>query len=424
MTEENANPEGSSKKEDLKGKSAIQTIVNEIIAQEREEWMKGMTSDLGALLKPERGKVPEIHNEKGEQVLRLASPTEHLYRKLSAEEREWRNPESDHYMAEELRALATGDRARLMAAQSALAAIFGRASIVEGVAGASGAISTGTGGSLISRPLEQVVLIAKDKVSKMPRFATSFTMTKQTHNVPTAAAMTTYQTSEAGTTTQGEPTISNVQLTAVKTGARGVVSLEQLADEDYNVVTILAARAGMAIGAAQEAQFWRTGNGTAPNISAFAAGTAYSETTSGALDFTSVSDCYYTCPQVYRQNGAWYSAANVLGLMNNVRDGNGRPFYQGLGDAPRPLTDDVGAVGTLMGRPVYEVDATAGTIHFGDMAALYIVGTRAGITARMSEHAQFAAGLVEFIWEQRYDGNNVDTAAVQTITGITSANSL
>jgi HK97 family phage major capsid protein len=425
MTDTAATPEATPEGGKLKDRSAIQTIVNEIVAQEKQEWMEGMTSDLGALLKPDRGKVPEIQNRNGEPVIRLVSPTEHLYDRMTPEERKWRDPESDHHMAEELRALATGDRARLFAAHSALAAKFGRTNTLEGTPGASGALATGTGGSLISRPLEAVVLIARDKVSKMPRFASSFTMTKQTHTVPTAGSMTTYQTSEGGTTTQGEPEYSAVQLSAVKTGARGVVSLEQLEDSDVNVVTVMTTRAGMAIGAAQEAQYWRTGDGTAPNISAFAAGTTYTPSaTATALDFTSVSDAYYTLPQVYRENSAWYAASNVLGLMNIVRDGNGRAFYQGLGDGPRPLTDDSTAVGTLMGRPVYEVDATAGTIHFGDLSQLYIIGSRAGITARMSEHAQFAAGLVEFIWEQRYDGNNVDTSACQTITGITSANSL
>jgi HK97 family phage major capsid protein len=269
------------------------------------------------------------------------------------------------------------------------------------------------------------VLIARDKVAKMLRFAAGFTMTKQTHTVPTATTMTTYQVAEGGTTTQGEPTYAGVQLSAVKTAARGVVSLEMLADADINIVGGMTTLAGRALGAAQEAQFWRTGDGTAPNISAFAAGTTYTPAaTATTLDFTSVVDMYYTCPQVYRDMAAWYSEASVLQAMVGVRDGNGRAFYQGLTERPGPLSDDPTAVGTIMGKPVYEVDATAGTIHFGDMGACYMVGQRQGILARTSEHAQFAAGLVEFIWEQRYDGNNVDTSACQTATGITAANSL
>ena len=133
---------------------------------------------------------------------------------------------------------------------------------------------------------------------------------------------------------------------------------------------------------------------------------------------------YHTLPQVYRAGAAWFAESSVLQAMSGVRDGNGRPFYQGLGDAPRAITDDAGAQGTLLGKPVYEVDATAGTIHFADLGALYIVGTRKGITLRVSEHVGFTAGQIHWIWEQRFDGNNVDTSAGQTCTGITAANSL
>jgi HK97 family phage major capsid protein len=343
---------------------------------------------------------------------------------MPAKIREIRNPDSDHWMAEEIRGIASSDRSRIFQARANLDNMFGRATTTEGTAAASGAYSTGTGGTLISRPMEALVLIARDKVSKMPRFASSLTMTKQTHSVPTAAAMTAYQTAEGGTTTQGEPTYDAVQLTAVKGAARGIVTLEMLDDADVNLVGTMTTRAGMSLGALQEAQFWRTG-GTAPNISAFAAGTSYTPAaTATALDFTSVVDMYYTLSEPYVDAAAWYAEKSVLQLMMLVRDGNGRAFYQGLTERPAPLDDHPGAVGTILGHPVYRVDATAGTIHFGDMNALYLIGQRQGITARMSEHVGFATGTVQFIWEQRYDGQNVDTAAVQTATGITAANSL
>jgi HK97 family phage major capsid protein len=418
-------PEVTDEEKEKRRKAGIKALFAEVLESREEQWTAKLAEQIAELKKPDRSSLPE-HYEKPKEhrgTITLSNPWDSVYRHMDEKVRAIRNPDTDHWMAEEFRGIAYNDRARVFQAQAELFGLF-RANTVEGVAGDSGAYSTGTGGTLVSRPVEELVLIARDKVSKMPRFASAMTMTKQTHSVPTGNAMTTYQTSEAGTTTQGEPTYAAVQLTAVKTGARGVLSLEMLEDADANVVSFMTTRAGMAIGAAQEAQFWRTGNGTAPNISAFAAGTAFAETTSGTLDMSSVIVCYHTCPQVYRQNGAWYAASNVLQEMSKVKDGNGRPMYQGMVDAPRTLGDDSGAMGTLMGKPVYEVDATAGTIHFGDMRALYLVGTRKGITARMSEHAQFAAGLVEFIWEQRYDGINVDTAAVQTITGITAANSL
>jgi HK97 family phage major capsid protein len=419
-------PEPTAEELGRRERSAIAAEVAGLLEEREQAWQERQVLELQELRKPDRSKVPDLYEtpKPHSEVVKLRSPNEYLYARMPEEVRAIRNPDSDHWMAEEFRGFGQRNQARIFQAQCELATMFGRASTLEGAAGASGALSAGTGGPLISRPIEQLVLIARDKVAKMLRFAAGFTMTKQTHTVPTANAMTTYQVAEGGTTTQGEPTYAGVQLSAVKTAARGVVSLEMLADADINIVGGMTTLAGRALGAAQEAQFWRTGDGTAPNISAFAAGTAFAEATSAELKFTDVVNMYYTCPQVYRDMAAWYAEASVLQAMVGVRDGNGRAFYQGLTERPGPLSDDPTAVGTILGKPVYEVDATAGTIHFGDMNACYLVGQRQGIMARTSEHAQFAAGLVEFIWEQRYDGNNVDTSAVQSCTGITSANSL
>ena len=404
--------------------SAIQTIVSSIVAEQRQSWMSEMKAELDALREPIRTNVPELVNREGETVHRLTSPTEYMYSRMTEAERQWRNPDSDHHMAEWLRGCAGKDNARMFQANVALEAMYGRATTEEGVAAASGGLSTGTGGSLIPRPLEAVILIARDRVAKMRRFAGGFTMTAQTHTVPTAKSMTAHMTLEGVATTQGEPTYASIQLTARKNSARGIVTNEVLADAAVNVVNVMSTRAGSALGAVEEAQMWRIGEGTAPNITAFMAGVALAETTSGILDFTTVIAAYYAVPQQYRDNARWFAASDVLQLMALVRDGNGRSFYPGLLEPSLPLGDDGTAFQTILGKPVHEVDATPGTIHFADASALYLVGSRAGITARTSEHVGFTTGTVQFIWEERFDGTNVDTSAGQTITGITSANSL
>lgn len=349
-------------------------------------------------------------------------PTDPLYRRMPEEVREYRNADTDYWMAQWIRGDSAKDPAVKALAAAKLDDVFGRADTLEGAAGADGAISDGTGGALLPRPLEAVVLIARDRVSKMRRFAMPVQMTRQTHTVPTIGAFTAYATAEAATATQGEGTIAEVQLTANKWQVKAIASREILEDTPYNLVSIYSQKAGSALGAFEEAQFWRTGNGTAPNASAFAAGTAYAETTSGALGFVDVSTMYYNVGQQYRGAGAWFADSDVLGMLHRVVDAvNGRPFYQGLMDGPRALTDDPDAVGTLLGKPVYEVDTTAGTIHFGDVSALYAVGSRAGIRSRTSEHALFTSDKVVWLWDERADGINVDTVAVQTATGITSA---
>lgn len=418
-------PEVTPKEEEQRRRDSIKSTVLAIVQAEEQRWTEEMAAELAKMKLPDRAKVPEGYKDPAPHrgTVQLQSPTLGIYRRMPKEVRQIRNPDSDHWMAEELRGIATNDRARVFQAKAAIDALFARADTAEGTPAASGAYSTGTGGTLISRPMEQLVLIAKEKVSKMPRFAAAMTMTKQTHSIPTGAAMTAYQTLEGGTTTQGEPTYDAVQLSAVKGAARGIITMEMIDDADANLISFMTERAGRSLGALQEAQFWRTG-GTAPNISAIAAGTAYAETTSGTLDYASVIGMYYTLEEAYLEGAAWYAEKSVLQALAGVRDGNGRAFYQGLNERPIPIDDTPSAVGTIMGHPVHRVDATAGTIHFGDMNALYIVGTRQGIRARMSEHVGFATGTVQFIWEQRYDGNNIDAVAVQTATGITAANSL
>lgn len=419
-------PEVSDEEKKRRQKSGILATVQSLIEAREQAWTEEMAGVLEEAKKPVRDSVPERYgNAEHRGVTKLTSPTEAIYRGMPEEVRAIRNPDSDHWMAEEIRAIAYNDRARLFQAKAKLGAMFERATTTEGLAaGTTGAFSTGTGGTLISRPVEQLVLIAKEKVSKMPRFASGITMTKQQHTIPTGAAMTAYQTLEGGTTTQGEPTYAGCALRAVKGAARGIVTLEMLDDADANIVSFMTTRAGMALGALQELQFWQTGNGTEPNISAFAAGTAATTTTAAALDYTSVLSTYYALSEAYLESAAWYAEKSVLQAMAMVRDGNGRAFYQGLTERPGAIDDTTRAVGTILGHPVYRVAATAGTIHFGDMNALYLVGFRQGLRARMSEHVGFATGTVQFVWEQRYDGNNVDVAAVLSITGITSANSL
>jgi HK97 family phage major capsid protein len=302
-----------------------------------------------------------------------------------------------------------------------------RATTAEGTAGASGALSTGTGGALLPRPLEQVVLISRDRVAKMRKLASSFTMTAQTHTIPTAAAMTGYMTLEGGTTTQGEPTVASVQLTARKGQVMAILTEEMLDDAAINVVNMYATRAGLALGTLEDNQFFKDGSGTAPNVSAYLQGTAFDESvggTSGMLSYTNVVGMFFALPQAYRAQGKWLIGDDVLILLSALKDGNGRPFYNNMLDAPRAISDDGGSQGTILGRPVFSVPFTAGTIWFGDPSAAYMVGSRQGLQSAVDRSVGFVAGNVYFKISQRFDGHNVDLVAGRNCTGITSVNTL
>jgi HK97 family phage major capsid protein len=255
----------------------------------------------------------------------------------------------------------------------------------------------------------------------MRRWATQINMTNQVHTIPTAKSMTAYMTAEGATSTDGNPTIASVGLNAQKAQVTAIASNEMLADSAVNLINMWATRGGMALGALEDEQFFQTGDGTPPNISAFLAGVTYAETTSAALGFVDVNAIYYTLPQVYRQNAVWLVSADVLQMLTilpNVTAGH--QFYVGMTEMPGPITDDPTAEGTLFRRPVYEVNSTPGTIWFGDPSAAYVIGTRAGLQSHVSDQVLFNTDQVMWKLTSRFDGNNLDTSAGQNCTGITS----
>lgn len=408
----------SDKEKKKRKESGVWSLVANIVNEQKKEWQDEIKRELEGFRAP----VPDGDKlEVPDGTIRLIAPTDRIYSRMSDEEREWRNPDSDHYMAEFLRGQAWRNYGQMMTAQEKLDGMFGRTALAEGAgAPSTGAFAAGSG-EFLPRPLENVVLIARDKVAKMRRWATQINMTNQVHTIPTAAAMTAYMTAEGATSTDGNPTIASVGINAQKGQVTALASNEMLADSAVNLINMWATRGGAALGALEDLQFFQTGDGTPPNISAFLAGTAYSETTANALGFVDVNAIYYTLPQVYRSNAVWLIAPNVLQLLSVLQNAtSGTQFYLGLTEKPGPITDDPTAEGTLFRRPVYEVPFTPGTIWFGDPSAAFVIGTRAGLQSQVSDQVKFATDQVMWKLTQRFDGNNLDTSAGQNCTGITS----
>lgn len=407
--------------------SSLAVLVEELRQSERKKYEAEMASQLAKLLQPNEDERPNIDLRAPHAygtALRTYSPTASRYRHMSEEEREWRNPDSDHYMAEWIRGLAYRDQTRMIVAAAKLDEMFpnARADLTEGTQAASGAFSTGTGGTLLPRPLEAVVEIARDRVSKARRLVNILEMTSYTHNIPTAAAMTAAMVGESTTVAQGEPTISQVQLTAYKCQAKAIANRELLADAPINLVSLIARRAGGAIGVIEDNEVFKDGTGTKPHITKIT-GTSYSITT-GIFRYTDAVAVFFGVPQEYLDNSVWLVASNVLQLLSNVRDGQGRPLYHGLLDAPAVTDDSPGQVGVIFNRPVYRVALTAGDLWFGDPRAQYTLGSRQGIEMRMSEHVNFHLDQVMWLVDERIAGNNVDSSASQMVTGITSCTSV
>jgi Predicted phage phi-C31 gp36 major capsid-like protein len=419
-----ASGELSPEEQALQEESAAKAAITNLKRHVKEENEREFVALVNELMKPDRSEIPEIYRNPAEHrgTVALRSPTHPLYRRLSEEEREWRNPESDHWMAEWLRGQATRDHGRMLLANEKLTGLFGRATAEEGTEGAAGAESTGTVGPLIPRPLEAIVMISRDRVAKARRFATIYQMTRQNHQIPTAASMTAAMVLESSSSAQGEPTFASVDLIARAATVKAIASKEALADSAINLVNVFAQRGGSALGVLEDNEVFKDGTGVAPHISRMT-GTSYVESPAGTLTYTNMLGMYFGVPQQYRDAAVWLISANVLQLLSNVRDGMGRPIYQGLVDTPGPITDDASAVGSIFRKSVYEVPFTAGDVWFGDPAAQYAFGNRQGITTEVSMDVLFANRQVMWLITERFAGANVDSSASQYATGITVCSS-
>jgi HK97 family phage major capsid protein len=404
------------------------------IAKRHEENVLGSIGEMIARHETaDRSDIPDVVNRSGERVSRLQSPTSRLYRSMPRDEREYRSPDSDHWCQQWLSGVMQNDGATQALAKARLDEIFpqfARADTLEGAADAAGGFAAGTGGVLMPRVLEELVAINRDRVAKMARFATTYQMTAQEHNIPTGAAMTAFMVGEATSgLTQGEPAFAQVPLVAHRAIAKAIMGNDLLEDAAVNVVNFVTRRGGAILGVLEDTEFFDAGTGSAPHVTKLS-GTTFDEETDGVMSYNDVLTMYQALPQVYRATARWFLASDVISLLAQVRDGLDRPFYQSLMDPPMIMDDSPeggpmpGAQGTLLGKPVHEVPLTSGDIWFGDPSAAYAIGRRSGIRVDVSREFLFDTFRTIFLIHQRIAGNNIDTGAAQYATNVSSATTL
>lgn len=349
--------------------------------------------------------------------IRVTDASEPLYRCFEGTGLEkYRTPEADHWCQRWIQGLIKHDRVAVLTAyEKANRSVGVRASSLEGDPGADGAIGTATGADLLPVPLSRAVEIARDKVSKIPQRATQIELTSQTTRITTVGAVAAQMVDEATALTQTEPAFEHVIPRANKMQAFMKASVETIADSAFNLLNIYAARAGAAMGALEDVQICTT-NGTAPNFTTAWTGTDVTEAASTVLAFGDVAALYHAVPQQYRTNAAFFGATLVMQLltaMRSVSTSSGTQMLYALSERPGTLADDPQSNGSIFGKPVFEVPLAAGVLLFGDPTN-YGMCRRAGITASVSEHADFASDLIQFKFISRVDGVVIDATANAT----------
>ena len=376
----------------------------------------------------DRSHVPDLtrvaDNDSGTIVSRN-QPTDPLYRDLlraSPQYKGARDPDQDHWNATWLRALGDNDQVMMKMAAAKGDEAYSRANLLEGTLDATDptAVTIGSAGAYLPQSYANIVSIAKGAAAVLAPLCTNFTATGGSLRVPTMAAVTAVTASEGAAVAEANPAAASVMMLLTKLGARIIMSDELLADNAFNIMQVAGARVGEGIGVLEDTLILTT-DGTSPNTTGPLAGGAVSEATANSLYSVDIATLFFALGKAYQANGIWLAGTLVATILTNLRDGNGNQILQTPSVAAGPVTD-LGmptAIGTIFGRPVYHVPATAGDLIFGDLRSFGWC-TKGGIEAKVDNSVGFASDTVQFKFTERADGQMLDAAGIKEIQGITT----
>jgi HK97 family phage major capsid protein len=253
--------------------------------------------------------------------------------------------------------------------------------------------------------------------------ARTFTSDATTLDVPREATFSAAAgVLEGGPITPADPTWASLTLTKKKSVVSTRSSREFIEDNAFNAVGFLSEQSARTLALYNDAQDVADGDGVGANQTEALEAASITEVDAAvlALAYADVVDIYYAIESQYRRGAVWMAASGVLKAMSNLLDGNNRPIFNPYSGAPEMLSGGQGdpGIGTIFGRPVLEVPATAGVLLFGDLN-FYGVLDHGAIRAEVSEHEAFLTDEVTWKWVQRRDGRVLQTAAFAKSSGIT-----
>lgn len=221
---------------------------------------------------------------------------------------------------------------------------------------------------------------------------------------------------EAGGITEGDPTISAVNLGAFKFGSTTLWSNELAMDNYINLDQLVAESTARDLDISVGTMF-TTGTGTVQPWGYVAhganLGTATGTASGQATDtFYSAADLitgFYKLAASYRRNATWLVANSALVLMRNFRDKNGQFLWGPSAVAGQP--------DSFNGRPVLENPGLAAaasvskSVTVGDFSRYYIRDVTP-MRVDTSIHYKFSTDQFAIRTLARRDGDLIDTAAV------------
>lgn len=274
--------------------------------------------------------------------------------------------------------------------------------------------TTTLGGFLVPEEWANVIDEDRRDAVVMRQLAEVITLNTDTFNYPLLDTRPHVQwRSEAAV--KSTSTVQWSQIVLTPYSVAGIVTLSRELTMDasvggsvVNAVTNYLVRA---IAEEEEVVFWTgSGSGRPTGIDNYTFVTI--NPGAGATDTQradSYFQAYHRLPQGYRNVAAWAMNARTMGRLRTLKDTNNQYLLQGLGVTPQP---------TLLGRPVYEVNAIGdGKVFFGDFSD-YKIAQREGVrvdtsdSATVASYSAFERNLLHVRVEERVDGELVRTTGI------------
>ena len=359
-------------------------------------------------------------------VSKFKECSDYRYTLLPEWQRDMRSPEGDHAIWKWINAARNRDTATMRQVCEETRAT----TLAVGAPGTP--IADGSGGALVPQPLANIINTVLYRRARMRSLATLVTSPNNTLAVPVQdASSTTSWIAEGGSfDTDGSesPNYSAaVQLRKQKLTNFSVITAEMLADSSFAVASWVTDDVSRNI-AAQEDVAFCTGSGVDPNPKGFeiqdtVAGSQANEIalTANTIDYAKLLSMMFTLGEGYRQNAVWMCNDHVLSLLSQLVDTNGRSIFN-FADRPAALVGDEftapGAIGTVLGRPIYNLPmatSAAGTadtdrLYLSDIRRHYLILTDGGVRMDVSSEFGFSTDTIGIRTIVRVDGGPWSTS--------------
>jgi HK97 family phage major capsid protein len=280
-----------------------------------------------------------------------------------------------------------------------------------------------TGSPVPTSFYDQVIMLARHVGPMLETSTIINTAGGENLQIPSLAAYSTGTvTSEAAVIGESDPTFNAFKtLGAFKYSFLTQISTELAADAGVDILSLLAANTGNALGYDVNAAL-TTGTGTVqPTGIVTAAGSGVTGGTgvSGAFTADNLINLVYSVDTAGRRMAGtgWQMNATSIAAVRKLKDGAGQYLFS------PSLTAD--ARDLLLGYPIYENPAMASpatsakSVIFGNLSS-YFARTVGGIQLDRSDDFAFSSGLITFRSTMRVDGNLIQPSHVKYFVGAAS----